>query len=65
VVVVYVALNVVLLFTNLDWSLTSNFARTLGWVCTVNIAFIFFLALKIRTLGFLAGYTYECLNILH
>jgi len=65
VVVVYVALNVVLLFTNLDWSLTSNFARRLGWVCTVNIAFIFFLALKLQPLGFLTGYTYECLNILH
>ena len=65
VVIIYIAINVVLLFTNLDWSLTSNFARRLGWVCTINIAFLFFLALKVQPLGFLTGFTYERLNNLH
>lgn len=65
VVIVYIAINLVLLFTHLDWALTSNFARRLGWVCTINITFTFFLALKLQPLGFLTGYTYERLNILH
>ncbi len=31
IVVVYVAVNIILLFTNLSWDLLSNFGRRLGW----------------------------------
>ena len=30
-VFVYVVVNIVLLFTNIDWDLLSNFGRRLGW----------------------------------
>ncbi|TAQ86359.1 hypothetical protein B7494_g5317 [Chlorociboria aeruginascens] len=64
-VLVYLAINIILTVTNVDWSSLSGIAKRLGWMAIINIAFITFLALKNTPLAFLTAYSYERLNILH
>ncbi|KAI9845793.1 MAG: hypothetical protein M1838_001531 [Thelocarpon superellum] len=65
VVSIYVVVNVLVLFTNLNYTLLSHVSRRFGWVATANLALLFFLALKNTPLGFLTAYSYERLNVLH
>ncbi|KAL8392433.1 hypothetical protein RB595_002577 [Gaeumannomyces hyphopodioides] len=62
---IYVAVNVAMIFTNIDLSRTSNLAARCGWSLTTNLAFVVFLALKNTPLAILTSYSYERLNNLH
>ncbi|KAL8363529.1 hypothetical protein RB601_009343 [Gaeumannomyces tritici] len=64
-VAIYVAVNVAMIFTNLDMSKNSNIAARFGWLATTNLAFVVFLALKNTPLAILTPYSYERLNNLH
>ncbi|KAI9698500.1 MAG: hypothetical protein M1836_004081 [Candelina mexicana] len=64
-VTLYIALNIAIIFTDVDWSELMSFARRLGWVASENIAFLFFLGMKNTPLGYLTGYSYERINGLH
>lgn len=62
---VYVAVNLVLIFVNIDSSSMGNFAARTGWVLSANFCFVIFLSLKNTPLAFLTAYSYERLNNLH
>ncbi|KAF3008065.1 hypothetical protein E8E14_007639 [Neopestalotiopsis sp. 37M] len=62
---VYAAVNLVLTFTGLDFSRTTNFAARFGWMSAANFALVVFLGLKNTPLAILTSYSYERLNPLH
>ncbi|OHE95296.1 ferric reductase like transmembrane component [Colletotrichum orchidophilum] len=65
---VYLAVNVALLFTHIDASVLpyiTVIAARAGWLSITNIAFVVFLSLKNTPLGFLTAWSYERLNVLH
>ncbi|RDW64032.1 hypothetical protein BP5796_10534 [Coleophoma crateriformis] len=64
-VVTYVAINLILLLTNINWATRIGIAKRCGWLALLNICFITFLALKNTPLAFLTIHSYEKLNCLH
>ncbi|GAP89512.1 putative ferric reductase like transmembrane component protein [Rosellinia necatrix] len=64
-VVIFVALNALFSFYQVDYSRISNVAARFGWMATGNLAFVVFLALKNTPLAILTAYSYERLNSLH
>ncbi|EMC92507.1 hypothetical protein BAUCODRAFT_294002 [Baudoinia panamericana UAMH 10762] len=62
---VYLALNIALTFTNVDWSQRTFFGKRLGWMALCNMCLAVFLGLKNTPLSPLAGCSYEGLNVLH
>jgi membrane-bound acyltransferase YfiQ involved in biofilm formation len=63
---IYIIINVILTFVNAsNAEQESHLARRLGWMAILNMAFLFFLALKNTPLAFLTAYSYERLNGLH
>ncbi|KAH7266621.1 ferric reductase NAD binding domain-containing protein [Fusarium solani] len=64
----YLAINVIVTFTNLDnqnMSLLSNVASRTGWMGIANLLIAIFLSLKNTPLAILTASSYERLNILH
>ncbi|KAI1390039.1 ferric reductase NAD binding domain-containing protein [Hypoxylon trugodes] len=64
-VTVYVAMNALFGFYNVDYSSYPNLAARLGWMAAGNMVFVVFLALKNTPLAILTSYSYERLNVLH
>ncbi|KAM5352189.1 hypothetical protein ACJ41O_004912 [Fusarium nematophilum] len=67
-IVVYLAINTIVTFTNLDnenMPLRSNLASRTGWMGIANLLIVIFLSLKNTPLAILTGSSYERLNILH
>lgn len=64
-VTAYVAINAAICFTNVDLTSAGNVGARFGWMTTVNMCFVVFLALKNTPLAFLTAYSYERLNCLH
>ncbi|KAK0707580.1 ferric reductase NAD binding domain-containing protein [Lasiosphaeris hirsuta] len=64
-VLVYSAINLAIMLTNVDLSVMGNVAARFGWVAFGNLAFVIFLSLKNTPLAFLTAYSYERLNCLH
>jgi predicted ferric reductase len=66
--IVYVAINLILMFTNMDSSLMAYHnliaART-GWLAIGNLVVVVFLSLKNTPLGYLTAWSYERINALH
>ncbi|POR38555.1 Putative ferric reductase transmembrane component [Tolypocladium paradoxum] len=64
----YVAVNIIVTFTNLDnnnMSMILNVASRTGWLAMANMVIVICLALKNTPLAFLTAWSYERLNILH
>ncbi|KAK6580737.1 hypothetical protein PZA11_006973 [Diplocarpon coronariae] len=61
----YLTINIVCLFTNMQYDDLMPFSKRMGWMAIGNIALVTFLALKNTPLAFLTAYSYERLNILH
>ncbi|KAI0107018.1 ferric reductase NAD binding domain-containing protein [Nemania sp. FL0031] len=61
----YVVVNVLLMFTHLDYSKLNLFAARAGWLATGNLAVLVFLALKNTPLAALIGYPHNHLNYFH
>jgi predicted ferric reductase len=64
---VYVAINIVIMFTNIDTSMAwhSNLAARTGWMAIGNLVLVVFLSLKNTPLGYLTAWSYERINVLH
>lgn len=65
---VFIVINIVLLFTNMDneaLSLHTNIAARTGWLAMVNMVLTVFLSLKNTPLSLITPYSYERLNVLH
>ncbi|KAI1753038.1 ferric reductase NAD binding domain-containing protein [Xylaria castorea] len=65
VVLAYIAVNVILIFTNLDYSKLNFYAARAGWMASGNFALLVFLALKNTPLAALIAYPYNSLNYFH
>ncbi|KZZ91122.1 Ferric reductase, NAD binding protein [Moelleriella libera RCEF 2490] len=68
IILIYVALNLIGLFGNLDnknMALITNIASRTGWLAVANLLFVVFFALKNTPLAFLTVWSYERLNCLH
>ncbi|KAJ3514874.1 hypothetical protein NM208_g15023 [Fusarium decemcellulare] len=68
IITAYLAINVVVTFTNMDnqnMSLLSNVASRTGWMGIANLLIAIFLSLKNTPLAILTASSYERLNILH
>ncbi|TKA83980.1 hypothetical protein B0A55_00255 [Friedmanniomyces simplex] len=61
----YFAINIVLTFTNVNWTSQTLFAKRLGWMALCNLCIAVFLGLKNTPLSPLAGKSYESINVLH
>ncbi|OAA66606.1 Ferric reductase, NAD binding protein [Niveomyces insectorum RCEF 264] len=61
----YVAINLILILTNVDKHSIAPEASRFGWVLVSNLCFVVFLALKNTPLAYLTAYSYERLNCLH
>ncbi|GFP56418.1 ferric/cupric reductase transmembrane component 1 [Trichoderma asperellum] len=64
----YVAINLILTFTNInnpDIQLTAIIGGRAAWMALANLVVLIFLALKNTPLAFLTAWSYERLNILH
>ncbi|KAL2065517.1 hypothetical protein VTL71DRAFT_3187 [Oculimacula yallundae] len=64
-VTLFILLNILFLFINMEFNSVIPFAKRLAWMAISNIAFVTFLALKNTPLAFLTAYSYERLNGLH
>ncbi|KAG0646807.1 Ferric-chelate reductase 2 [Hyphodiscus hymeniophilus] len=64
-VLAYLAINIALTVTNIDWSSLIGIAKRCGWMAITNTAFITFLALKNTPLAYLITCSHERLNQLH
>ncbi|KAI1126535.1 ferric reductase transmembrane component 5 [Nemania abortiva] len=64
-VLAYVIVNVLLMFTHLDYSKLNLYAARAGWLATGNVALLVLLALKNTPLAFLMGYPHNHLNYFH
>ncbi|KAH6604817.1 hypothetical protein Trco_006524 [Trichoderma cornu-damae] len=67
-VFLYLAINIILTFTNIDnsvFTMNSNVASRTAWMAIANLVVLIFLALKNTPLAFLTAWSYERLNILH
>ncbi|KAK3305373.1 ferric reductase NAD binding domain-containing protein [Chaetomium strumarium] len=65
IVTAYVAINVSVIFTNVDTTSLGSLAFRFGWMALANLAVVIFLALKNTPLAFLTAHSYERLNCLH
>ncbi|KAI9167545.1 S-adenosylmethionine mitochondrial carrier protein [Paramyrothecium foliicola] len=66
VVFLYVAINVIITFTNLEYSNPlSNLGSRTGLMAVSNMVVVFFLALKNTPLAAMTPWSYERLNVLH
>ncbi|KAK5987415.1 putative ferric reductase transmembrane component-like protein [Cladobotryum mycophilum] len=68
IVTLYVAINLTLLFTNVNFKympLVSDYGARTGWLAIGNLVVLIFLALKNTPLAFLTAWSYERLNVLH
>ncbi|KAI0867422.1 ferric reductase transmembrane component 5 [Hypoxylon argillaceum] len=64
-VIAYILVNVVLMFTHLDYSKLNLYAARAGWLASGNLAFLVLLALKNTPLAVLIGYPHNHLNYFH
>ncbi|CZT52732.1 related to ferric-chelate reductase [Rhynchosporium secalis] len=64
-VTIFILLNILSLFIDMDFTSILPFAKRLGWMAISNISFVTFLALKNTPLAFLTASSYEKLNCLH
>ncbi|KAI0856308.1 ferric reductase NAD binding domain-containing protein [Xylaria cubensis] len=64
-VLAYISVNVILMFTNLDYSKLNFYAGRAGWIASGNFALLVFLALKNTPLAVLIAYPYNGLNYFH
>ncbi|KAI1734937.1 ferric reductase transmembrane component 5 [Xylaria scruposa] len=64
-VLAYISVNVILMFTNLDYSRLNFYAGRAGWLASGNFALLVFLALKNTPLAVLIAYPYNGLNYFH
>ncbi|EAQ84669.1 hypothetical protein CHGG_08683 [Chaetomium globosum CBS 148.51] len=65
VIMAYVAINLAIVFTNVDTSSMGSLGHRFGWVTLGNLVLVVFLALKNTPLAFITAYSYERLNCLH
>lgn len=65
VIVLFLAIQIVLCLVKLEMTSLQDWGKRTGWLCTVNMVFIVFLSMRNTPLGFLTGYTYERLQVLH
>ncbi|KAL3420053.1 ferric reductase like transmembrane component [Phlyctema vagabunda] len=65
IVLAYLAINLSLTLTNIDWSSRVGLAKRCGWMAYTNMALIVFLALKNTPLAFMTATSYERINCLH
>ncbi|KAF7561286.1 hypothetical protein G7046_g2853 [Stylonectria norvegica] len=68
IILLYLAINVIVTFTNNDnnnFNLHANIAARTGWMAIGNLLIVVFLALKNTPLAFLTAWSYERLNVLH
>ncbi|RKF64338.1 Ferric/cupric reductase transmembrane component 2 [Erysiphe neolycopersici] len=65
VFILYLAITLFVLFTNIDWANLSGFAKRLGWLTVLNMCLSIFLGLKHTPLSLLTDQSYEKLNCLH
>ncbi|KAK4895929.1 hypothetical protein LTR27_006100 [Elasticomyces elasticus] len=61
----YLAINIILTFTNVNWTIQTFLAKRLGWMALCNLCVAVFLGLKNTPLSPLAGKSYESINVLH
>ncbi|KAK5693182.1 hypothetical protein LTR17_025226 [Elasticomyces elasticus] len=61
----YLASNIILTFTNVNWTMQTFLAKRLGWMALCNLCVAVFLGLKNTPLSPLAGKSYESINVLH
>ncbi|KAJ6443383.1 Ferric reductase-like transmembrane component [Purpureocillium lavendulum] len=64
----YVAINIIVTFTNIDnknLGMITNIAARTAWLAVANLIVLIVLALKNTPLAFLTAWSYERLNVLH
>ncbi|KAK3621985.1 hypothetical protein LTR22_024979 [Elasticomyces elasticus] len=61
----YLAINIILTFTNVNWTIQTFLAKRLGWMALCNLCVAVFLGLKNTPLSPLTGKSYESINVLH
>ncbi|KAK3622829.1 hypothetical protein LTR56_021961 [Elasticomyces elasticus] len=61
----YLAINIILTFTNVNWTMQTFLAERLGWMALCNLCVAVFLGLKNTPLSPVAGKSYESINVLH
>ncbi|KAI1002016.1 hypothetical protein K3495_g6187 [Podosphaera aphanis] len=63
--IIYLIICLSVLFTNINWTNLSGFAKRLGWLTVLNFSLTIFLSLKNTPLAILANQSHEKLNGLH